>query len=100
MQKKLITWLKSYPKEQLFPIDHIIFEYFLSHITVYQMYPALSIQAENYQSEHLKSDLEHERQQKTIKSSNMTLQDKLQRFFKKLYRSIGKRTFFKKVPFK
>lgn len=96
---KIISWLKSYPNELLLPIDHIIFEYLLSQFIIYQINPALAIQAENYQIGSLFSSLEQERQQKSFIHYD-SIQEKISKFFKRLKRSIGKRIFYQKVPFK
>lgn len=96
---KLIAWLKSYPSKQLLPIDHIIFEYLLPQLVVYQINPALTIQAENYQTGKLISGLEQGRKDKIFIHSNDTLLEKVLKLFKRLQRSIGKRTFYQKVPF-
>ncbi|MDO4895945.1 MAG: glycosyltransferase family 25 protein [Moraxella sp.] len=98
--KQAIDYLKSLPNDYLYAIDHLIFGALLDSLTVYQMYPALAIQADRQSPNHLISQLEQERKNNTfIYQTQDSFLVRAKKLYQRLHRSIGKRTFYKTVPF-
>lgn len=99
--KYLLKQIKKIPIQQMMAIDHVIFEMFIHKITVYQVSPAVCMQSMFLHQNLLPSQLEKSRQDNAHKTKfNDNIIQKVNRIFKRLKRSIGKRTFYKKVPFR
>lgn len=98
--KYAIDYTKSLPSDYIFAIDHVIFGALLDKLTIYQVSPALCIQADRH-SHQLASQLEHQRQNNSMayKASDGFI-GQCKKLIKRLIRSIGKRTFYKKVRFR
>lgn len=95
---KLLDFIRQLDEQERYAIDHVLFGAFLTQGTVYQLNPALCKQPDS--DTHLVSQLEQERKNNTfIYQPNDTLSTKIHKFFKRLYRSFGKRFFYMKVPF-
>lgn len=90
---KLINFIRQLDEEEeRYAIDHVLFGAFLTQGTVYQLNPALCKQPDS--DTHLISQLEQERKNNTfIYQPNDNLGTKIYKFFKRLYRSFGKRFF-------
>lgn len=98
--KLALNYIKSLPPDYIFALDHVIFGALLTQLKVYQLSPALTIQADRH-NHQLSSQLEFERNQNTFTYiPNDSLIKKLKKLIQRLMRSIGKRTFYQKVPFK
>lgn len=96
---KMIQYIKALRDEEIYALDHVMFGGLLSQLTTYQLLPALVIQAECH-NQQLVSQLEEQRKNNTfIYIPNENFIKKLMKFFKRLMRSIGKRTFYQIVPF-
>lgn len=97
---KIIKYIKTLRNEEIYALDHVMFGGLLSQLTIYQLSPALVVQAECH-NQQLTSQLEEQRKNNTfVYIPNEGFIKKIMKFFKRLTRSIGKRTFYKKVPFK
>lgn len=98
--QKTIDYLKSLPNDYLYAIDHVIFGALLNSLTVYQMCPALAIQADRQNQNYLISQLEQERKNNTfIYQPQDGFLVRAKKLYQRLHRSIGKRTFYQTVPF-
>lgn len=96
----ILNFIQHLSESQRFAIDHVIFGALLNQLTVFQLVPALSIQANRLQKNTLQSQLESERSTNTfVYHSNDSFLEKVIKFYRRLYRSIGKRTFFQQIPF-
>lgn len=97
--KYVLNYIQSLPHDYIFALDHIIFGALLKQLKIYQLSPALTIQADRY-NQQFTSQLEFERSQNTFNYiPHDSLIKKLNKLIKRLIRSIGKRTFYQKVPF-
>ena len=95
---KLLDFIRQLDEQERYAIDHVLFGAFLAQGTVYQLNPALCKQPDS--DTYLVSQLEQERKNNTfIYQPNDNLSTKICKFFKRLYRSFGKRFFYVKVPF-
>ncbi|TWV83510.1 glycosyltransferase family 25 protein [Moraxella sp. VT-16-12] len=99
--KKLLGYIRQLSSDECFAIDHIMFGAFLSQGVVLQMTPALCQQPQNPNTHHtLISQLENDRKANTfVYKANDGLFTLIHKFFRRLYRSIGKRTFYQTVKF-
>lgn len=97
--KALLQYIQSLQEYDYIPIDHILFDEFLSKTLVYQLSPALSIQSTFLESNNptLTSDIEAERLE--YRRIRPKAPRDFKRYFKKIKRSIGKRTFYTTIPF-
>lgn len=97
--KKTLNYIKSLSHDYIFALDHVIFGALLTQLNIYQLSPALSIQADRY-NHQFSSQLELERRQNNfVYIPNDNLMTKLIKLLNRFQRSIGKRTFYQKVPF-
>ncbi|STY99528.1 Lipooligosaccharide biosynthesis protein lex-1 [Moraxella lacunata] len=98
--KQAIEHLKCLPTDYLYAIDHVIFGALLDLLAIYQIYPALAIQADRQNQDYLVSQLEEERKNNTfIYQAQDGFLIRVKKLYQRFYRSIGKRTFYETVPF-
>lgn len=98
--KKTLLYLKSLPSDYIFAIDHVVFGALLTELAVYQVCPALAMQADRLEHNHLSSQLTTERKDNTFRYQTRDgVWVKFKKLIKRIYRSIGKRTFYQIVPF-
>lgn len=98
---KLINQIKNTPPTQLMAIDHILFEMFIHQLQIYQISPAPCIQSMFLDKTLLRSQLESHRQSNAVhRKHNDNLITKVANIFRRLKRSIGKRTYFRMIDFR
>lgn len=96
----LLHQLRTLSPQRLCAVDHFLFEAFLTELKVYQLNPALVIQADRLDPDaSLSSSLQAERQKKNCSYKSRSLADAWRWRKRKIYRSIGKRSFFRIIPF-
>lgn len=107
MAQCLLNYSKNVFKTEAIPIDHIMFDLFLSNNTykVYQLEPALCIQSDRLdKNTQLRSDLESERKQLRNglkkEKAKLTLSQKLIREIKRIFRNAHYFIFSDKVSFR
>ncbi|MDO4426504.1 MAG: glycosyltransferase family 25 protein [Moraxella sp.] len=100
--KQLLKKIQETPSHALMAIDHILFEVFIQEFNIYQMKPAIACQLMFQDKEKLPSQLEVHRISNANNSNKLqyTLPQKILNIFKRLKRSIGKRTFYQTIEFK
>lgn len=97
---KIMQYIASTPPKQLPAFDHILFEYHLKQLTIYQINPALCVQQMFYDKAQLPSQLESQRLANAHHSRiDDTPRQQFTRLIARIKRSIGKRTFYKVIDF-
>lgn len=108
MAKALIGYIQDLFKHQAEPIDHIMFEHFLTYdidLKVYQLSPALCIQSDRLDIQKaIVSDLENERKQNRLmhktEKVKLSFLQKAKREIKRLLVQIYHMIFSSKIEFK
>lgn len=100
--KKLLKKIQETPSSTLMAIDHVLFEVFIHELDIYQMKPAIACQLMFQDKEKLPSQLEVHRIDNANNPNKIqyTFFQKILNVFKRLKRSIGKRTFYQLIEFK
>ncbi|OOS05707.1 glycosyl transferase, family 25 [Moraxella cuniculi DSM 21768] len=101
----ILHFIRNLPDHERFAIDHVIFDALLNTLNTWQMHPALAIQADRLldtnQATKLPSQINQGRKNNSfIYIANDSNAKKLKKFFRRIYRSIGKRTFYQRIPFR